>query len=1294
MKCNKCGFENDADAEYCENCGEVLARICANCHAPLKPKARFCKVCGTSISAQRAAIDETGNQAWVSRGDTAQMRKTPEKPSTRIEGERKPVTILFTDIVGSTSLAEKLDPEEWKEIINGAHQRVNQAVTCYGGTIAQFLGDGVLAFFGAPITHEDDPVRAVHAALAIQKSISQYAVELKGCVEGFQMRIGLNNGLVVVGNVGSDTHLEYLAVGDAVNLAARLQSAAQPSGILISENLARFVNATFDLESQGEITLKGKSKPVAVFTVIKRKDTPESARGFEELYSPLVGRENEINLLRAALDDLSRGHGKIVTIFGEAGIGKSRLVEELHKYASHSSPGVHWLEGRALSYGQTLSFWIINQLIYSDLQLSDGDPEVRVRTALKRRVNELFAEKAGEVLPYLGQLLGISLDSAQSEQVQQLEGETLKYQTLLSISRYFQKMAEAQPTVLVLDDLHWADPSSLEALKQLLSITDHTPLMLVLLSRLEREHDSWQIKLKAETDFSHRYTELQLKPLSKTEQNLLVNNLLAVADLPESTRQLILDRTEGNPFYLEEIIRSLIDQGVIVRAGDNWRATHEITEIALPDTLQGVLLARIDRLQEDVRRTLQLASVIGKSFLFRLLEAIAEAEQQLEGHLAQLQRVDLVREKSCLPELEYMFKHSLTQEAAYDSLLLEQRRDFHHRVGKALETLFAERKDKYLGLLAHHFEKAGENDVAVDYLIQAGDRARLSDEHIEAVDYYIRAVRLLKDSGEKERAARVWLKLGLVYSANFQFEKAHQANETAFQMQRVLEKKDAHIADREGHTLRSIVRFQQITLDPGKVVWSQDCVIVENLFSGLTRLDQELNVLPEVARSWQVLDDGRRYIFHLRDDWPWTDGTMVTAGDFEWAWKRNLDPALRSEFARFLFDVVGAKDYYEQKNTDPENVGVKALDAHTLEIRLVEPVAYFPFIVTMPVTYPLPGRVIASIGEDWWKPEHILSNGPGRLVEYDADQGGVLERNPLYPGLINGNIQRKEWKLITDADAIVKAYQEDRTDIAFISIKSEIPDSVPQEEIYEVTELAVYFIVFNPTKSPFDDLRVRQAIAHTFDRKKMWDEFDVPVSHGGLIPPGMPGHSPELGYPFDLNKARELLSEAGYPGGRGFPAVKGYCPLGRVDIFNAMTAQWKSELGIDITFESIGQRELIEWEGKVSISSLLPQAWVADYPDPDDFLHRSMAITTLRSYGWHDTAFDRLVSEAARTTDRTKRMAMYRQADRILNNDQCLLVNLCYGTKFAVFMVKPRVKDFSMSALGKMDFLNVIVEDH
>lgn len=666
----------------------------------------------------------------------------------RIEGERKPVTILFADIVGSTPLAEQLDPEEWKEIVSGAHRRVSAAVYRYEGIIAQLLGDGVLAFFGAPLTHEDDPARAVRAGLDIQLAMREYAHELAGYVRNFQMRVGINTGTVVVGAVGSDMHVEYLAIGDAVNLAARLQSAAKPGAVLISGSTARLVKAVFELKDLGEITVKGKVEPVAVYEALEIKSAPESGRGIEGLTSPLVGRERELEIVRAALQSLGEGHGQIVSVIGEAGIGKSRLVEEAK---STKGEDLHWLEARALSYGQTISFWSITELLKADLGLSEGDPEAKIKVSLRRRLNTLFGERTAEFMPYLMNLLSLKLEGELADRLKALDAETLKRQTLSTITDYFARLAEHRPTVLVFEDLHWADASTLEALESLLALTDRVPLMLLLLFRHEREHGSWHIKVKAETDFAHRYSEVMLKPLSADDSEQLVNNLLDVAHLPESTRLLILNKSEGNPFYLEEIIRSLIEQGALVRANQHWEATAKVVNVSIPDTLQGVLLARIDRLEEDVRRTLQMAAVIGRSFLYRLLEAIAEAERQLDAQLSQLQRADLVREKTRRPELEYIFKHSLTQEAAYNSLLVERRREFHRKVGEAIEQQFADRRDEFYGLLAHHFAAAGEREKAIDYSRSAARRAVEVFAYEEAVQQLQPALGLIQPDDIRTR---------------------------------------------------------------------------------------------------------------------------------------------------------------------------------------------------------------------------------------------------------------------------------------------------------------------------------------------------------------------------------------------------------------------------------------------------------------------------------------------------------------------------------------------------------------
>ncbi len=1291
MKCVECGFENDEDAKYCENCGAAITHLCPHCNSPIKPGASFCKTCGTALPQEYSKEEGQKRLAVLRQSVPAGLKEKIRASSAKIEGERKPVTILFTDIVGSTSLAEKLDPEEWKEVVSTAHQRISQVVYKYEGTIAQLLGDGVLVFFGAPITHEDDPIRAVHAALDIQQEISKYAGELKGYVDNFQLRVGLNTGTVVVGNVGSDLHMEYLAIGDAVNLASRLQSAAQPGKVLISENTARQVKAIFDLQSMGQLTLKGKAEPVTAFEVTNRKAVPERSRGFVDLSSPLVGRQFEVSGLTEVLDALLNGHGQIVTVLGEAGIGKSRLVAEVRQHSSDRPIQPHWLEGRALSYGQALSFWTITQLLYDDLGLSDGDPEVKLRAALKRRLNTLFKENDVEVLPYLAQLLGVSLEGEVAARVRLLDGETLKRQTLLAISQFFQRLAEKQPTVVVFEDLHWADPSSLEALEILLEVTDRAPLMLVLLSRLERESGSWGIKVKAETDYSHRYTEILLKPLSPGEQNNLVDNLLTIAELPDATRRLILERTEGNPFYLEEIIRSLIDQGVIMREGDHWIATRDLATMSIPETLEGVLLARIDRLQEDLRRTLQMAAVIGKSFLYRLLEAIATAEKQLDQQLAQLQRVDLVREKARQPELEYTFKHSLTQEAAYNSLLMEQRREFHLRVGEALENLFADRLEKYLGLLAYHFESAGDYGKAVSYLTQAGDQARLTDEHSEAIGYYLRAAKLLEAQQEEPRLAQVWLKLGLIYSANFQFEAAHQANERAFTLQRKMLTQARPAQSAEPQVFRFGFPFRHVSLDPGLATWGHDMSAIIHIFSGLANINEEMDIVPAIASSWQVLEEGRKYIFYLRSDAVWTDGTPVTAEDFEWAWKRNLRPDLHSGSAGFLFDVLGARDYYEGVNPDSASIGVRALDAFTLEVMLEQPVAYFPFIVTMPVTYPLPRKVVEKYSDSWWLPATIISNGPYCLKKFDPQGESVVERSPKYFGDFPGNVEQAIWTVFRDFNAVIQAYRENRIDCALV-VRGEIPARILPEERSELQSLGVYFLVFSPTEAPFNDVRVRKAFGLAFDRQFFFERFKMPISRGGLVPPGMPGHSPGIGLPYDVTLARKLMAEAGYPGGKGFPVVRGLIPRGAADRFAHLTQQWREALGVEVEPIEAVPEQLSSWKRDNLSPQMVLNGWQVDYPDPDDILWKSEVITQLNRLGWHDPAYDRLVEQAARTSDRAKRLAMYRQADRLLVSDQALALPLFYFQERSLF--KPWVKNYRKNLLGMLYLHKLIIQEH
>jgi ABC-type oligopeptide transport system substrate-binding subunit/class 3 adenylate cyclase len=1214
---------------------------------------------------------------------------------TEIEGERKPVTILFTDIVGSTAIAEKLDPEVWKEIVAGAHRRVGEAVYRYEGTIAQLLGDGVLAFFGAPITHEDDPIRAVRAAIDIQKSVKAYAQELGGTVDDFQLRIGINTGTVVIGEIGTDMHVEYLAIGDAVNVAARLQSAAEPGKVVVSKPCAKLVSAKFDLKDLGEITVKGKTEPLQAFELISVKTEPETGRGIEGLPAPFVGRAQEVEKLQSSLLALCDGHGQIVNVMGDAGIGKTRLLEEVKAIICEdggdrqtqpiSPASIRWLEGRALSYGGSLSYWTITQLILADLGLSDGAPQVEIKVALRRRVRELFGEeKTDEALPYLAHLLG--LRGEEDDLIQSLDGETLKKHTLTSLSDYFGQVAKERPTVLVLEDLHWSDPSSLEALEGLLALTDRIPLMILMLMRVDRDHGSWGIKLKAETDFPHRTTEIQLRNLSADDSSSLLEQLLGETELPKEILRAIMERSEGNPFYLEEVVRHLMEQGLIVEDEEGWSATSELEEMSIPDTLQGVLLARIDRLEEDVRRTLQMAAVIGKSFLYRILETISEAEMQLDTHLSQLQRVDLVREKARIPELEYIFKHALTQEAAYNSLLHERRKGFHLKVGEALEELFPDRVDEFSGLMAYHFEVAEAHEIALDYLQRAGDQARLAYAHQEAIDFYKRALVILRKQGEFDRAARTLMKLGLTYHTAFDFKQSRGAYDEAFTLRQRERTTKQETLEPAPHPFR-LVNLEPPTLDPSIFIDTHSGLYIQEIFSGLVELGAGWEIIPDVAQRWEISEDGCRYIFYLRDDVTWSDGTQVTAADFEYSWKRTLNSATEAPEGkvRLLYDIKNARAYNKRELSKSDQVGVRAIDELTLEVVLERASSYF--LQMLFTLYPIPAHVVEADGDEWTALEHIVTNGAFRLESFEPEEFISLVKDPTYHGEFSGNLEKVELKLGKDigSQTELELYEKDCIDIAPLREETYHTRHRFAEENLAGPSVGLKYVGFDTSRPPFDDLNVRRAFAMAVNKEILADEvldgFFVPAT-GGFVPPDIPGHSPGIGFPYDPAQARQLMTKAGYPDGQGFPTLK--IVWHRPYIIEPLVAQWLENLNINMAID------IADWESVLHAfrgRNIFCMGWEADYPDPDSFLR--VAIPS-HIPDWKNAIYDRLLEEAQRSFNQKDRIRFYREADKILIEDAVVIP---YLYEWSHFLCKPWVK-LPEGRPDVLRFKDVILEPH
>ena len=677
-----------------------------------------------------------------------------QRPTRSVEGERRIVTILFCDVKGSTAMAEHLDPEEWAEVMNEAFQYLIQPVYRYEGTVARLMGDAILAFFGAPIAHEDDPVRAVLAALDIIAGIQPFSDQIRREYGmDFAVRVGINTGPVVVGEVGSDLAGEYTAMGDAVNLAARMEQAAEPGTILLAEDTYRLVQPLFEFEPLGSIEARGKSEPVMAYRVLGRKHHPGRLRGIEGLASPLVGRLRELEALQRAFDELRLGRGQIMALIGEAGLGKSRLLEELHAYA-REQPGdpLPWIESRGISYDFARPYGLFQQHVRKFSDLRDGDsPEV-----VRAKVADGFKHFDPQLQETIIRATQLMLFSRPDPDGPPLEGEALKNEIFSCVLTVFRESARANPLVMVFDDLHWSDAASVDLLIHLFQLADQVPVLFLCAFRPYRTSPAWRVKLSAETDYPHRYTQLDLAPLSSEESGVLVDNLLAISDLPDDLRQAVLRKAEGNPFFIEEVVRTLIESGLVQRdeSGMHWQASAQAASemaLSIPDSLQALLLARIDRLEKDARRILQLASVIGREFYYRVLQAIADAQQSLDQHLLALQRAELIREGARWPELEYMFRHELTRDAAYNSILRRQRRLYHRAVGETIENLFPDHLEEEAHRLAYHFEQAQDAPKALKYYRLAGDSAARLYANQEAVDHYRRAIsfaRRLEAPGE------------------------------------------------------------------------------------------------------------------------------------------------------------------------------------------------------------------------------------------------------------------------------------------------------------------------------------------------------------------------------------------------------------------------------------------------------------------------------------------------------------------------------------------------------------------
>ncbi len=730
-QCSSCGFTNPPGMRFCGNCGARLAASSGLLRAAALPDD------SPVVSPEHLGVLMGAN-----------LLERFRQAGLEAAGQRRNVTVLFADITGYTALSQRLDPEEVYEIIQQYSHLLASDVYKYEGMVDKFTGDGLMALFGAPIAHENNAERAVRAALDMQADVGQMAQQVRERVGvELRVRVGLNAGTVVVGSVGSNMLMNYTAIGDTVNLSSRLEQAAMSGTVLVSESVYRLTKALVDFQPTPPLTLKGLEHPVIGYQVIGLKAKPGSVRGLEGLRAPMIGRDVELDQLRRAYAALTeRREGQFVFLMGEAGLGKSRLTAEFK--ALTGPQAVRILEGQSLTYRRSVSYWMFLDALRGYLGVPPDTPELQVRERLNRSLADLLGPGATEVLPYLERLLSLTpSDPAAAERLQHLDPGQLRQQTFLAMRDVLLAEARRQPVIVILDDLHWADETSLDLLLFLLDSIREAPLLLYAISRPFQEGTLAKILERAQQRLPDRLTTISLRSLSPDQSQQLLLQLLTIPDLPENLRAQILQRAAGIPFYLEEVLRMLIDAQVLQRDDGQWRLTPgaDIAALGVPDTLQGLILARFDRLAETERRVLQVASVIGRNFSWPLLKAVLQpvGERNLQASLTQLAERDYIEPEPDAPGLAYLFKHVLVSDAIYSTMLKRDRSELHGQIGEAIEAEYADQLEGQIELLARHYGWSLRLDRALHYLILAGQKAARGYANEQARQHYEQALALL-----------------------------------------------------------------------------------------------------------------------------------------------------------------------------------------------------------------------------------------------------------------------------------------------------------------------------------------------------------------------------------------------------------------------------------------------------------------------------------------------------------------------------------------------------------------------
>ena len=706
---------------------------CPECQLEIPDDSKFCKECGCKLDRLPIA----------------------EESQPLAKSERKHVTILFSDLSGYTALTERFDPEEVKGIMSLIFGKITEIIKSYDGFIERFIGDAVMAVFGIPKAHEDDPVRGIKAAMEIQAAVEQLSPQFESKIgRSLTMHTGINTGLVVTGEVDIEKGTHGLT-GDAINLASRLESIAKAGEIVVGPETYNQALNFFEFETLEPAKVKGKQQPVNIYKVHSIKKEFFKTYRLQGLQAALTGRDKEMTILAKAAERLKQGQGSIISICGEAGTGKSRLKEEFKDFLDIDE--IQWYEGHAYGYTQNMPYYPLINLLSHAFRIEENDPPETIRKKLEDSVAYLLGE-GNKHTPYIGSLFALSY-----QEIEKASPEDWKDRLGKAIQAILTAIVGRKPTIVCFEDLHWADPSFIKLFERLAASTHQKALFICTY----RAHFTL-FEGDPPDELRDSYQKFNIKDLAKLEAQEMLKSLLGTQNMPSELKEVVGQKTEGNPFYIEEMINSLIESGILTRDNGIWKLSRKITKADIPATIHGVLTARVDRLGKQFKRILQEASVIGRAFLFRILENITDFDSGVDKYLAGLEGLDLIRTQSEEPELEYIFKHVLTQEVVYKGLLKKERQEIHERIGLAIEQIFADRLPEFYETLAHHFSKGKSAVKAIRYLSYSGEKCLNRYSLEEAHRYYQEAFNIASNIAEssmqgKELLTDVLIKWFMVF---------------------------------------------------------------------------------------------------------------------------------------------------------------------------------------------------------------------------------------------------------------------------------------------------------------------------------------------------------------------------------------------------------------------------------------------------------------------------------------------------------------------------------------------------